>query len=431
MKKAALLIFLFIVSIVNNTLIAQSAKSSLLTIDIPQNHHFSPERLQRIDAVVKQYIDSNWIAGAIALIAKDGTVIYDKSFGYNGKESHPLQKDAIFRIASQTKAITSVAVMMLYEEGKILLDDPISKYIPEFKNPKVLDRYNAADTSYTTLPAKREITIRDLLSHTSGIAYAQIGSPVMNAIYYKGGVTSGIGLPNGLILGDAIKKLGSLPLAHSPGDKFTYGLNVDVLGYLVEVVSGMNLRDFFQKRIFTPLGMKDTYFYIPTAKQNRLIVLQTEDKNRHTRNLDTLTQLNGDFHSNYPTLNQTYFSGGGGLSSTANDYAIFMQMLLNGGQYNGNRLLSPSTIQLMTTNQIGDLYNGRSKFGLGFELVTESNYAKSVLPIGTFSWGGMFSSTYWIDPKNKIVAQFVLQVLHNSHGDLLDKFKALVYQALD
>lgn len=287
------------------------------------------------------------------------------------------------------------------------------------------------DTTYTTLPAKREITIRDLLSHTSGIAYPQIGSPVMNAIYFKAGVTSGIGLHNGLILGDAIKKLGSLPLAHAPGEKFTYGLNVDVLGYMVEVISGMSLNNFFQKRIFTPLGMKDTYFYIPPSKQNRLIVLQTEDKNRHTQKLDNITQLNGDFYSNYPAINQTYFSGGGGLSSTAYDYTIFMQMLLNGGQYNGKRLLNPATIQLMTTNQIGDLYNGKSKFGLGFELVTESNSSTTVLPLGTFSWGGMFSSSYWIDPKNKIVAQFVLQILHNSHGDLADKFKALVYQALE
>ena len=430
MKKTVLLAFILIVSISYNTLKAQPI-GSVLTVDIPQNHHFSPERLQRIDAVIRQYIDSNWIAGAIALVAKDGTVIYNKSFGYNGIKNQPLQKDAIFRIASQTKAITSVSVMMLYEEGRLLLDDPISKYIPEFKNPTIIDKYNAVDTSYTTLPAKREITIRDLLSHTSGIAYAQIGSPVMNAIYYKAGVTSGIGLPNGLLLGDAIKKLGSLPLAHAPGEKFTYGLNVDVLGYMVEVISGMSLNDFFQKRIFTPLGMKDTYFYIPPSKQNRLIVLQTEDKNRHTKKLDDITQLNGDFYSNYPALNKTYYSGGGGLSSTAYDYALFMQMLLNGGQFNGTRFLSPATIQLMTTNQIGDLYNGKSKFGLGFELVTESNFSRTVLPIGTFSWGGMFSSSYWIDPKNKIVAQFVLQVLHNTHGDLLDKFKTLVYQALD
>ncbi len=186
MKKTALLGYILIASISYSTLTAQSTKNLVLTVDIPQNHHFSPERLHRIDAIITQYIDSNWIAGAIALVAKDGTIIYNKSFVYNGKKDQSLQKDAIFRIAAQTKAITSAAVMMLYEEGKILLDDPISKYIPEFKNPKVIDKYNEVDTSYTILPAKREITIRDLLSHTSGIAYAQIDSLIMNAIYFKG-----------------------------------------------------------------------------------------------------------------------------------------------------------------------------------------------------------------------------------------------------
>lgn len=434
MKKHLHLLLIVLITI-SGVSSAQSTKSNTLTIDIPRNHHFSPERLSRIDSVIQQYIDSNWISGAIALVAKDGNIIYYKAKGYDDRENKKvLQKDALFRIASQTKAITSTAVMMLYEEGKFLLDDPISKYIPEFKSPRVLDQFNASDSSFTTLPAKREITIRDLLSHCSGIGYAQIGSPVMTAIYYKAGITSGIGLPNGLKLSDAIKKLALMPLTHHPGEKFTYGLNTDVLGYLVEVISGMSLSDYFRKKIFEPLGMNNTYFYIPQAKQNRLMVLQTEDKAKHSTPLPLTTQLNGNFYSNYPAINQTYFSGGGGLSSTAYDYAIFMQMLLNGGEYNGKRLLSPATIRLMTTNQIGDLFtaaNNKNKFGLGFELVTESNYAKTLLSMGTFSWGGMFSSSYWIDPKEKIVAQFVLQVLHNSHGDIADKFKVLVYQALE
>jgi len=430
MKKPTLLLLMGSLLFIA-TAKAQSTSNTVLKIDIPENHQFSTERLSRIDKVIEQYIDSNWIAGAIALVAKDGNIVYYKAAGYNDKENKKLlDKTAIFRIASQTKAITSTAIMMLYEEGKLLLDEPISKYIPEFKNPTVLDHFNAVDTTYTTIPAKREITIRDLLTHTSGIGYAQIGGPTMNAIYYKAAITGGIGLNNGLILANNIKKLAKLPLAHQPGDKFTYGLNTDVLGYLVEILSGSSLDQFFKERIFEPLGMKDTYFYIPEAKQNRLMVLQTEDKTHHTTKLPLIVQLNGDCFSNYPNLNQTYYSGGGGLSSTAYDYSIFMQMLLNGGEYNGKRLLSPATIRMMTTNQIGELYNNKNKFGLGFELVTEANYGKTPLSLGTFSWGGMFSSSYWIDPKEKIVAQFVLQVLHNSHGDIAEKFKTLVYQAL-
>ena len=213
----------------------------------PESVGMSAERLARIDNLVKEYIDKKWIAGATVLVARDGKIVYYKGLGYDDIDKKtPMKKDAICRIASQTKAITSVAVMMLYEEGKILLDDPVSKYIPEFKNPKVLDKFNPADTTYTTVPAKREITIRDLLTHTSGIAYAQIGSKESNAIYYKAGVVGGIGVDK-IVLGDKMKILGGLPLMHQPGEKWTYGLNTDLLGYLIEVVSGMSLDQFFKK----------------------------------------------------------------------------------------------------------------------------------------------------------------------------------------
>lgn len=410
--------------------IAVSAQSRVLIQGDPGKNHFSAERLQRIDKIVQQYIDSNWIAGAIAIVAKDGNIVYHKALGYDDKSANKvLQKDAIFRIASQTKAITSVGVMMLYEEGKILLDEPISKYIPEFRKPNVLDKFNAADTTYTVVPAKREITIRDLLTHTSGIGYAQIGSPTMNAIYYKASVVGGIGLQPGGLLANNIKKLASLPLVHNPGEKWTYGLNTDVLGYLIEVVSGMSLDDYFRKKIFEPLGMKDTYFYIPQEKQSRLAMLHGKDGN----NMPEQITANGVFIRDYPIVKGgSFYSGGGGLVSTAYDYAVFMQMLLNGGDYNGKRLLSPATVHLMTINQIGDLSPGRSaKFGLGFQIVTDADEARNTVPLGTFSWGGMFASSYWIDPKNKIVAQFVLQNYPLSHGDIAEKFKVAVYQALE
>ena len=388
-------------------------------------------RLNRIDNVLQEYVNKGWIAGATAIVAKGGKVFYYKSIGYNDIDKKtPLKNDAIFRIASQTKAITSVGIMMLYEEGRLLLDDSVAKYIPEFKNARVLDKYNAADTTYTTVPAKRPITIRDLLTHTSGIGYAQIGSPQMNAIYYKAGVIGGIGVDK-VVLGDKMKILSSLPLFHQPGEKWTYGLNSDLLGYVIEVVSGMPLDQYFRQRIFEPLGMKDTYFYLPADKRNRLAQLYTEDSDHKLSKAPATLTLNGTFHSDYPSTEGTYFSGGGGLSSTAYDYAIFMQALLNGGEYNGKRILSPATIRMMTTNQLGPLtmWNGNA-FGLGFEIVTEKNCGKNPLSVGSYSWGGMFSSSYWVDPKEKIVAQLFLNQYPMSHGEIHEKFKSVVYQAL-
>ena len=397
----------------------------------PESVGMSAERLGRIDNLVKEYIDKKWIAGATVLVARDGKIVYYKGLGYDDIDKKTsMKKDAICRIASQTKAITSVAVMMLYEEGKILLYDPVSKYIPEFKDQKVLDKFNPADTTYTTVPAKREITIRDLLTHTSGIGYAQIGSKESNAIYYKAGVVGGIGVDK-IVLGDKMKILGGLPLMHQPGEKWSYGLNSDLLGYLIEVVSGMSLDEFFRKKIFEPLGMKDTYFYLPKGKRNRLATLYSEDSTKHIIKDGETYELNGTMYVNYPNMNGTYYSGGGGLSSTAYDYSIFMQMLLNGGEYNGKRILSRSSIRMMTSNQIGDIDFGDDKFGLGFGIVTEKGAAKTPVSPGTFSWGGMFSSSYWIDPKEKIIAQFFLQQFPNSHGEIHDKFKILVYQAIN
>lgn len=406
--------------------------SQVLKPDAPASAQFDEKRLARIDALIQQYIDSGWINGATAIVARNGKIIYHKGLGYNNVENKKaLSKDAIMRIASQTKAITSVAVMMLYEEGKFLLDDPISRYIPEFKNPVVLNTFNKADTTYTTVPAKSEITIRQLLTHTSGLHYAQIGNETFNAIYAKAGVVAGIGVGK-LKLGDVIKKLGLLPLAHQPGEKYTYGLNTDVLGYLVEVASGMSLADFFQKRIFEPLGMKDTYFFLPADKKNRLVTLYGEDETKHLKKAADNFQINGDFNSDYPNSNGTYYSGGGGLSSTAYDYAIFMQMLLNGGVYNGKRILSRTTIRMMTSNQIGDLTLGRGNvFGLGFEVVTPKGSPYSPTSEGTYSWGGMFSSSYWIDPKEKIVGQLFLNIFPFSRGNIHEKFKVAVYQALN
>ena len=394
----------------------------------PQSVGFSGERLKKIDNAMSQWINEGWMTGAVGLIVRNGKIVYYKSAGHNDVTSKtPLGKDGIFRIASQTKAITSVAVMILFEEGKFLLDDPVSKYIPSFTNQKVLDKFNVADTTYTTVPAKRSVTIRDLLTHTSGIDYAQIGSKEAKAIYAKYNITAGLDVANDK-LSDAMNRLGGLPLMFQPGERWRYGLNIDLLGYLVEVWSGMSLDDFFRSRIFQPLGMNDTYFNVPAEKGKRLVYLYTEDSLGH---LNKETGKVFSLHVNYPLRNKTYFSGGGGLSSTIYDYAIFLQMLLNGGVYNGHRVLGRNTVRMMTTNQIGDIDFGDDKFGLGFSLVTENSAGAFPSHPGTFSWGGAFSTSYWADPKEKMIILFYRQVLDRTHGDLSNKFRVLAYSALN
>ncbi|AQG79694.1 serine hydrolase domain-containing protein [Spirosoma montaniterrae] len=386
----------------------------------------STERLQRVDAVVNDYIATGKQAGVAVLIARNGRIVYHKGYGKDDVEAKtPLKRDAIFRIASQTKAITSIGAMILFEEGKFLLDDPVSKYLPAFKNPKVLDKFNDKDTTFTTVPARREITIRQLLTHTSGIGYPVIGSKEMNAIYAKYRIPSGIGTPDRK-LDEAMTALAALPLAHQPGERWTYGLNDDLLGRLIEIWSGQSFDVFLRTRLFEPLGMNDTYFYLPASKHSRLTTLYTEDTTRTLRRQPAQGGLSPDF----PKQSGSYFSGGAGLSSTLLDYAVFLQMLLNGGEYNGRRILSPTTVRLITTNQIGDLYQGQNKFGLGFGLTTERGSARLPVSEGSFDWGGIFGTTYWVDPKEGIVALIYTQKFPNSYGDLSDKFKVLVYQAI-
>ncbi|AYL99411.1 serine hydrolase domain-containing protein [Mucilaginibacter celer] len=421
------LVFLLFVALAAQTF----AQGNVLKAADPVAAKFSPERLKRIDAMIEQNIDSGYVKGVVGFIARDGKIVYNKSFGLADEEQKKLMNtDAIFRIASQTKAITSTAVMMLFEEGKFLLDDPISKYLPAFAHPKVVDQFNEKDSTYTTIPAKREITIRDLLTHTSGIEYAQIGSPKMKAIYAKAGIPAGF-VADKILLADAMNKLGKLPLLHQPGERWTYGMNIDVLGYLIEKVSGKSLDQFLKDRIFTPLGMVDTYFYIPAAKQNRLVAPYTFDKNGQITKWTSTTFP--AFNVDYPKVNGTYYAGGAGLSSTIKDYAIFLQMMLNGGVYNGERLLARHTVDLMTTNQIGDLYINadKDKFGLGFGLTTQSSSAKLGISEGSFAWGGFFGTLYWVDPKEHLVCLLFVQNWPFPHNQIQDKFRAMVYQALN
>jgi CubicO group peptidase (beta-lactamase class C family) len=427
MKKSLFLLLLLMLTSLK--VWSQGNTLQIAGIDDIENKKFSPERLQRIDKLLQQYIDSGWIKGADALIARNGKIVYYRAFGFaDAEQKLKMKTNSIFRIASQTKAITSVAVMMLFEEGKFLLDDPISKYIPAFAHPKVLAEFNPKDSTYTTINANREITIRDLLTHTSGIDYAQIGSNNMKAIYAKAGLQAGF-VSDKILLADAINKLATLPLAHQPGQRFTYGLNTDVLGYLVEKVSGESLDRFFKERIFDPLGMNDTYFYLPQKKYSRLVAVYTPDKQQHLIkwNAETFPGISVD----YPIVNGTYYAGGAGLSSTILDYATFLQMLLNKGEYNGRRLLSRHTVDLMTANQIGDLNVEKDKFGLGFQVTTEKGQAIFGQTEGSFSWGGFYGTTFWADPKEHLVCLFFAQEWPFPHGEIRDKFKVLVYSALN
>jgi len=383
---------------------------------------FLPERLARVDAWIESLVRAKEIPGAVVMLVKDGQVQHHRAFGVRelGKPD-ALRPDDIFRIASQTKAITSLAVMMLWEEGRFQLDDPVEKYLPTFAKATILTKFNPADSTYESKPARRRMTVRHLLTHTSGLDYADIGSEEFRAIYAKAGITA-LGR-EGDVLADRIDALGKLPLRSEPGERFTYSLSIDVLGRLVEVWSGMPFDRFLQARIFGPLGMRDTGFALPADKRSRLVAL-------HQMQDDTLVPWHeasgGLTHPDFPIRRVTYFSGGGGLVSTTADYARFLQLFLNGGELDGVRLLGRKTVELMLTNQVGAL---NPKHGLGFGLETAENDGESPLSAGSFEWGGAFNTTYWADPKEQLIG-LVFTNTYGARAALGDPFKVLVYSAL-
>ncbi len=339
-----------------------------------------------------------------------------------------LKKDDIFRIASQSKAITSTAVMMLWEEGKFKLDDPISKYISEFKNPQLLNTFNERDSSFTAIPAKQEITIRHLLTHTSGLGYGFIDADErFKMIYQKAGVTDAFTTKKTTIE-ESVKRLAALPLHHNPGEQYTYSEGLDVLGYFIEVISGISFDKFLSTRIFKPLGMDDTGFYLPDSKAGRLVKVQALSKGKW------VGYTNQYYDVDYPIKGaKTFFSGGGGLCSTAKDYATFLQMYLNGGEYNGVRLLSRTTIQAIMSDQMAELWMGHdSYYGLAFGVVNEKGEAKGGMGSnGTFNWGGYFNTQYFADPKEKVIGILMKQTQGPVPDETAWKFRILVGQAID
>ena len=394
----------------------------------PETVGLSSERLERIGTAVQHGIDDKRIAGAVTLVARRGHVVWFKSQGMADLEAgKPMRSDTMFRICSMTKPITSLAVMMLYEDGHFLLDDPISAYLPEFKNPKMLVK-RASGESYS-IPAVREITIRDLLRHTSGLTYHW--NTDLGPIYKAANVAHGL-LPYDGTIEDSVKHLAGVPLLFNPGERWEYSLGVDVLGRLVEVVSGKPLDAFFRTHIFEPLGMKDTYFYLPDNKRERLATAYTYYAGKGLNRFPDTPITEGSFvySADYPYHGpKKLFSGGAGLVSTVADYTRFCQMMLDGGKVSNAHVLSRKSIELMTGDQLGKI-SPEQAFGLGFGVDGVKAPLSELGSPGEYNWGGFFYTAFSIDPKEQMIVIFMAQ-LHPS-GDLrLDRqVNALAYQAI-
>ena len=390
----------------------------------------SVERLGRIDTLVQKYVDQQRIAGAVTLVMKKGTPVHFKAYGMADREQQvPMKTDTIFRIASMSKAVTSVAIMMLVDNGDILLSDPVSKFIPAFAKTTVAvvpDPSVSAGGRVGAVAAKRAITIRDLLTHTAGISY---GGGALEAEYTAAGFDSWYFASMKEPLATVINRLATLPFDAQPGERFVYGYNTDILGRVVEVVSGLSLDEFFRRRIFEPLKMADSHFFLPREKAARLAtVYGVKGDGTVERMPDRLRVGQGE----YVDGPRMCFSGGAGLLSTASDYGRLLQMLLNGGQLDGARILSPAAVAAMTSNQVGSLYlNGQVGFGLGFEIVEHVGRAGRLTAVGAYGWGSAYYSTYVVSPGDDMIAVFFSQTIPAMGLDVQDKFKSLAFQALE
>ena len=387
---------------------------------------FSTERLNRLDQFLEQLVREKKLPHVVTFVARRGQVIHHRAYGFrNVAQQVSLKRDDIFRIASQTKAITSVALMMLYEEGKFLLEDPVSMYLPEFRNVQVLDTYDANARTYTTRTPVRPLTIRHLLSHMAGMTY---DNPVPWIPEFDGNQF----LPgqSGEALPVLVSRLAKTPLVADPGDKYVYGPASDVAGRLVEVLSGMSLDAFLKARIFTPLGMNDTHFFLPESKRDRLVELyQVENPGEPI----TVSDNKGWREFPFRKPAESPVLGGAGLVGPISDYARFCQMLLNGGTFNGHQLLSPATVAMMCRNEIGDLTvrDRNDKYTLAFELITAGTRYGDLASPGSVTWGGMFSTEYTIDFDRELVLLVYTNVNPNAYErELVRKFRVLVYQAL-
>ena len=390
----------------------------------PESVGLSAEKLKDAQAALQKLVDEKQIAGGVFAVTRRGKVVQFETCGMMDIEAgKPMKRDTIFRFYSMSKPITSVAAMILYEQGKIKLDDPVSKYIPEFKGLKVAADADAEEI--TEVPARREMSVRDLMRHTSGLTYGIFGNTAVDKLYRKsiqlgGGKTT---------LTDMAKKLSSIPLLYQPGTKWHYGVSTDVLGRVVEVASGQSLDKFFAERIFEPLGMVDTGFYVPQDKIDRFATNYGPNPQGGLQPIDIPKT------SRYTEM-PTFFSGGGGLVSTASDYMRLCLMLLNKGEFEGRRLLKAETVEMMTKNQLPEIAypigtgdRAGVGFGLGFSVRVENANGESSSRVGEYGWGGMASTHFWISPKDEIAVVVLTQYIPYS-GRAENALKPIIYEAI-
>lgn len=401
-----------------------------VTSNKPAVSQSSNRAFLKLDSFLVAANTNQWAAGSTAIVLQNGKTVYSKAFGFKDREAkEKMEVSDIFRIASMTKAVVTAAAMILVEQGKLSLDDNLSQYVPEFKDTQVLKTFNEKDSTYTTVPARSEITIRQLMTHTSGIGYG-FADPRMAIIYSKNNIPD-LATAENVTIAEKMKQLGTLPLGVHPGESFYYGLGIDVLGYVIEVASGEPLDRFVARTILKPLNMDDTYFFIPGSKKDRLVVMYGQNKEGQ---LFRLPEKNGRNTVNFPISGaKTYFSGGSGLSSTTADYARFLQMILDKGSFNGKQVLQAESVEQMTINQIGaiNVGEGANKFSLGFEISAEDDASKGI-KAGKLRWGGAFNTTFWIDPQRKSIAILMTQVYPAPNQEkLYAGFETLVNQGLD
>ena len=405
--SAALMLSVLVVALVG----AQDIRTGT-----PESVGMSRDRLARIRPAMQAVVDAKEVAAVETLVARRGVIVHHERIG--------VEADAIYRLASMTKPVTSVAVMMLVEDGKLLLSDPVSRFIPSFKEMRVLAPASATSNGDDagTVAAQRAITIEDLMTHRAGLIYGGFDRSPLTQMYEKSGIYAGLGPNPPPILAANIDRLASLPLKFQPGSAYQYGLSTDVLGRVVEVASGLSLEEFFRRRILEPLGMRDTHFNLPASKASRLVPLFSINKDVLVRAAEQ-----GEW------VGLTYFSGGAGLVGTTADYLRFAQMLLRGGELNGVRLLGRKTVELMMSSHTTDLGRSTVRPGFGFgyggevrEWVGGSHRPGSE---GTFGWSGAYGTYFWVDPKEQMVALLMHQLFPRS-GRTAELFQALAYAAI-
>jgi CubicO group peptidase (beta-lactamase class C family) len=388
--------------------------------DKNQYSNFVVESYKPLESIMNQSVLSNKIPGGVGLVFEKGEMVFHKAFGFKKiEEQVPFEVDDIFRIASMTKPITAVAAMILYDEGKFQLDDPVSKYIPEFGNLEILKRINYDDSTFLSYPATKPMTIRHLFTHSSGLFYG-FDNDSLAILLTKAGVSEGFE-ERDILLEDNVKRLAKLPIMHEPGERYTYGVGIDVLGRLVEIWSGMPLDKFFSEKIFNPLGMKDTHFYLPEEKYSRLVPVYMST--------DSGVALTDYPNILYPVRGaKKFLSGGADLSSTAYDYYLFCRMMLQKGELNGERILKSETVDLITSTH---LETGDNDMGLGFGLLSAKTEVDIARSVGSYTWGGFFTTTFWIDPKEEVIAVLMLQVYPFVHWEVQKDFEDMIYEIIE